>query len=354
VDGRRLTTRHIIIATGARPLIPDLPGLHEIDFLHTDNLWDSRKHPGRLLVLGGGPIGAELSQCFARLGIDVTLVESSEHLLQREDKDVSDILMQRLQKEGVRLMLGQRGVEVKQNGGQRHLVTQSKSGERNEIEFDTLLLALGRTPNVSGFGLEELGMELDERGAIRTNAYSQTSIPNIYACGDVTSPYQFTHMAAHQAWYCAVNALFKPIRFKVNLDLVPWCTYTDPEIARVGLNEQEAQARGIPYEVTRYGMDDLDRAIADEEDEGVVKILTVPGRDRILGATICSAHAGDLLPEYVSAMKFKHGLKDILGTIHMYPTMAEANKYAAGEWQKAHKPEGVLRFLKKYHAWRRG
>ena len=353
VNGKIYTTKNIILATGAGPAIPKLPGLEKIKPLHTDNVWEIREQPKRLVILGGGPIGCELAQCFARLGSKVTQVQSGPHLLAREDDDIIQIMQKRFVEEGIELVLNSKAVEVQVEGDKKYLVVDQK-GVKKDIEFDQLLLAVGRKPNVKGFGLEELGVTITDRGTVWTDEYSRTNIKNIFAVGDVTSPYQFTHMAAHGAWYCAVNALFQPLKkFKVDLSIVPWCTYTDPEIARVGLNEKDAKEKGIPYEVSIYPIDDLDRAIADSEDHGVIKVLTVPGKDKILGVTICCYHAGDLLPEYVAAMKNGIGLNTILGTIHVYPTMAEANKYVAGVWKKAHAPAGLLKLVEKFHALRR-
>jgi len=215
-------------------------------------------------------------------------------------------------------------------------------------------VAVGRQANTDHLGLETLVLPTDPDGTIQTNELLQSRYPNIYACGDVAGPYQFTHTAAHQAWYAAVNALFGFLKsFKVDYRVIPWCTFTSPEVARVGVNEQEADEQGIDYEVTRYGIDDLDRAIADSADEGYVKVITAKGSDRILGVTIVGQHAGELIAEYVLAMKHGLGLNKILGTIHIYPTMAEANKFAAGEWKKARKPEGVLRWVERIHNWRR-
>ena len=354
INGKILTTKNIIIAAGASPFIPPIPGLNTIDFLHTDNVWKLRKQPERLVVLGGGPIGSELAQSFNRLGTRVIQVEMMSQILIREDNEVIDILTQKFKNEGIELHLSTKAVEVVKRNDKKFLIVEHK-GSKSEIEFDEILVAVGRKPNVQGYGLEELGIKLTERGAIAIDGYGRTNISNIYACGDVTSPYQFTHMAAHYAWYCAVNALFSPLKkFKVDLSVIPWCTYTDPEIARVGLNEKDARENGIDYEVSVYPVDDLDRAIADEEDHGILKVLTVPGKDTILGATICCYHAGDLLPEYISAMKNRLGMNKILGTIHVYPTMAEANKYAAGVWKKAHAPERILQLIQKFHKFRRG
>jgi len=345
VDGKVLTTKNIIIATGAAPFIPPIRGLDKIEFLHTDNIWELRKQPERLVVLGGGPIGSELAQSFNRLGTKVTQVEMMPQILIREDNEVIDILTKRFRDEGVDVRLDTKAQEVRRDGD-RKILSAEREGKAVEIEFDEILVAVGRKPNVTGFGIEDLGIELTDKGAIETDIFGRTNVSNIYACGDVTSPYQFTHMAAHNAWYCTVNSLFSPLKkFKIDLSVVPWCTYTDPEIARVGLNEKDANSV--------YPIDDLDRAITDEEDHGLLKVLTVPGKDKILGVTICSYHAGDLLPEYVSAMTHGFGLNKILGTIHVYPTMAEANKFAAGIWKKAHAPAGILRLLGKFHGFRR-
>ncbi len=354
VNGKKLTARSIIIATGAAPAIPKIPGLDQANYLHTENIWDLFKQPKRLVIIGGGPIGCELGQCFARLGTKVTQIQHHRQLLNREDDEIVKIMEARFIKEGMDLKLNSEAVAVTQAGGKKCVHVKSE-GKISEIEFDEILVAAGRAPRVEGYGLEELGIRLTDRGAIQTDEYSRTNIKNIFACGDVTSPYQFTHMAAHQAWYCAVNALFQPFKkFKVDLSMVPWCTFTDPEIARVGLNEKEAKQKGIRYEVATYALDDLDRAIADSETHGMVKVLTVPGKDEILGVTICGYHAGDLLPEFILAKKYGLGLNRILNTIHVYPTMAEANKFAAGAWKKAHIPHTLLKAVGWFHRLRRG
>jgi pyruvate/2-oxoglutarate dehydrogenase complex dihydrolipoamide dehydrogenase (E3) component len=354
INGCTLTTRAIVIATGARPLVPPLPGLQEVGYLTSDTVWSLTTLPRRLLVLGGGPIGCELAQCFARLGAEVTLVEMAPHLLGREDADAAGIIEGALKQDGVRVCCGHAALRAALVGGEKHLVV-SHAGVETVLPFDTLLLALGRSPRTEGYGLEELGIPLAPHKTIEVNPYLQTLYPNIYACGDVAGPYQFTHTAAHQAWYASVNALFGGVkRFKVDYSVIPWTTFTDPEVARVGLSETEAKARAIPYEVTRYDLADLDRAITDEVAHGFVKVLTMPGRDRILGVTIVGEHAGDLLAEFVLAMKYKIGLNKILGTIHTYPTLAEANKYAAGAWKQAHAPQALLALAQRYHAWRRG
>jgi pyruvate/2-oxoglutarate dehydrogenase complex dihydrolipoamide dehydrogenase (E3) component/uncharacterized membrane protein YdjX (TVP38/TMEM64 family) len=355
-DGRAqtLTTKSIVIAAGASPTVPPIPGLEQAGFLTSDTLWGLTELPRRLLVLGGGPIGSELAQSFARLGSAVTQVEMAPRLLAREDPEVSELVAAALRADGVNVLTSHQAVRVEVVDGEKRLIARH-GGAEVAIPFDELLCAVGRSPRVTGYGLEELGIPLTPGKTIATNAWLQTPYPNIYAVGDVAGPFQFTHTAAHQAWYAAVNALFGRFRrFKADYRVIPWATFTDPEVARVGLSESEAREQGIPFEVTRYGIDDLDRAIADGTAHGFVKVLTVPGKDRILGVTIVGEHAGDLLAEYVLAMKHGLGLNKILGTIHIYPTLAEANKYAAGEWKRAHAPQGLLRWVARYHAWERG
>ena len=353
VGGRVLTTKNIVVATGARPFVPDLPGLDEVGYLTSDSVWQLKEKPERFLVLGGGPIGCELAQAFQRLGSDVTLVQRAARIMLREDEEISEMVQERFRSEGVNLLLNHSAKKCMVEDGQKFLICDYNDDEV-KIPFDQIILAIGRKANVTGFGLEELGVTLDKSGTIQTDAFLRTNYPNIYACGDVAGPYQFTHTAAHQAWYAAVNTLFAPFkRFRVDYSVIPWATYTDPEVARVGLNELEAKEQGIEYEVTKYGIDDLDRAIADSEDHGIVKVLTVPGKDKILGVTIAGYHAGDLIAEYVMAMKHGLGLNKILGTIHIYPTMTEANKFAAGNWKNAHKPEKLLLWVQRFHEWRR-
>jgi pyruvate/2-oxoglutarate dehydrogenase complex dihydrolipoamide dehydrogenase (E3) component/uncharacterized membrane protein YdjX (TVP38/TMEM64 family) len=354
VEGRKLSTRSIIIASGARPLVPDLPGLAEVPYLTSDTVWSLREQPRRLLVLGGGPNGCELALAFSRLGCEVTLVGRPPRLLPREDEDVSVLLREVFKREGIRLALGHTAVRIEREGGGGVLIATGPEGEVR-LEFDRLLLALGRTPNVDGFGLRELGIVLNQRGTVAADPLMRTNFPNIGVCGDITGPFQFTHVAAHQAWFAAVNQLLAPFwSFKVDYRVIPWATFTDPQVARVGLSEAEAKAQGIAFEVTRYGIDDLDRAIADGTAEGFVKVLTAPGSDRILGTTIVHAEAGELIAEYVMAMKHGIGMNKILGTIHAYPTLMEANKYAAGVWKRAHAPQAALRWAQRFFAWRRG
>jgi pyruvate/2-oxoglutarate dehydrogenase complex dihydrolipoamide dehydrogenase (E3) component/uncharacterized membrane protein YdjX (TVP38/TMEM64 family) len=351
---RTLTARSIVIAAGARPLVPPIPGIEDMDCLTSDSVWGLRTLPARLLVLGGGPIGSELAQAFARLGAKVTQVEMLPRILPREDPEVSEMLRAQFASEGIDVRTGHKAKQFLRDGGAKVLVCEHE-GREVRIEFDVLLCALGRVANTKGYGLEELGIPVSKSRTVETNEFLQTIYPNIYACGDVAGPYQFTHTASHQAWYAAVNALFDPLKkFRADYSVIPWATFTDPEVARVGLSETEAREQGIPYEVSVYGIDDLDRAIADEAAHGMVKVLTAPGKDRILGATIVGEHAGDLIAEYVAAMRHGFGMNKILGTIHIYPTLVEANKYAAGVWKKAHAPQGLLRLVERFHAWRRG
>ena len=354
VNGETLTTRNIIIATGARPLVPPITGIEKVDYLTSDNLWQLRQNPGRLVVLGGGPIGSEITQAMARLGAQVTQVEMMSRIMSREDPEVSEYVQKQFEADGVQVLTGHMAKEVVVEGEEKSLLCEANK-ETVKIPFDQILVAIGRRPNVTGFGLEELGVEISARGTVAVDPLLRTNFPNIFAVGDVAGPYQFTHTASHMAWYAAVNALFGTFKsFKVDYSVIPWATFTDPEVARVGLSEDEAKAQKIAYEVTHYGIDDLDRAIADSEDHGWVKVLTKPGSDKLLGVTIVGSHAGDLLAEYVLAMKHGLGLNKILGTIHTYPTMSEANKAAAGEWKKAHAPEKLLAWVEKFHTWRRG
>ena len=347
-----LSTKTIVIATGAMPFVPPLPGINDVGYLTSDTLWQLREQPKRLVVLGGGPIGCELAQSFARLGSSVTQVEMAPRIMIREDEDVSAFARKALEADGVAVLTGHKALRCEKQGDEKIIVVEV-GGVEKRIGFDVLLCAVGRVARLKGFGLEELGVTVGR--TVQVNEYLETNIPNILAAGDVAGPYQFTHTAAHQAWYAAVNGLFGTFKkFKADYSVIPWATFIDPEVARVGLNEQEAKEQGITYEVTRYGIDDLDRAIADSAAHGWVKVLTVPGKDKILGVTIVGVHAGDLLAEYVLAMKHGLGLNKILGTIHTYPTLSEANKYAAGEWKRAHQPLGLLKWVERLHAWRRG
>jgi pyruvate/2-oxoglutarate dehydrogenase complex dihydrolipoamide dehydrogenase (E3) component len=351
VNGKALATRAIVIAAGAEPFIPPIPGIERTACLTSETVWQLRELPPRLLVLGGGPIGCELAQAFARLGSKVTQVEMLERLLPREDPEFSELVAARMREDGVEVRTGHKAQRFL---NEKVLVCENQNGEVR-IEFDALLCAVGRIARTKGYGLEELGIGLTKARTIETNEFLQTAYPNIYACGDVAGPYQFTHTAAHQAYYASVNALFGSFwKSRADYSVIPWATFTEPEVARVGLNELEAKERGIGYEVSVYDVGELDRAIADGAAHGRVKVLTVPGKDRILGATIAGEHAGDLILEFVAAMRHGFGLKKILGTIHIYPTLGEANKYAAGVWRKAHAPQALLARMEKLHAWLRG
>lgn len=353
---QHLTSRSIVLATGAQPFVPPLPGIEDVGYVTSDTLWDEfsklDESPKRLVVLGGGPIGCELAQSFARLGSQVSQIEMASRIMIREDEEVSALAKESLESDGIAVLTNHKALRFEKEGDIKRLIVEHNGAEK-VIEFDALLCAVGRVSRLQGYGLEELGIETHR--TIVTNDYLETLYPNIYAAGDVAGPYQFTHTAAHQAWYAAVNALFGQFKkFKVDYRVIPWTTFIDPEVARVGINEQEAKEQGIAYEVTRYELDDLDRAIADGAAHGFVKVLTQPGKDKILGVTIVGEHGGDLMAEFVLAMKHGLGLNKILGTIHAYPTWAEANKYAAGEWKRAHAPQKVLQWLEKYHTWKRG
>ncbi len=353
-ESRIITTRTIVIAAGARPFVPPISGIEDIDYLTSDTVWDLRELPKRLVVLGGGPIGCELAQSFARLGSEVTQVEMLSRLLIREDAEASEAVMAKFRLEGVNVLVGHTAKGFIVENGEKILLAEY-DGKEQRIPFDQLLVAIGRVANIQGYGLEQLGVETSANRTIEINEFQQTNYPNIFACGDVSGPFQFTHVAAHQAWYAAVNALFgSVIKFRTDYSTIPWATFTDPEVARVGLNEQDALAKGIAYEVSTYPIDDLDRAIADGVAHGFVKVLTAPGKDRILGVTIVGEQAGELIAEFVLAMKYNIGLNKLLGTIHIYPTLSEANKYAAGVWKRNHAPKGLLRCVAKYHDWRRG
>ena len=352
VGDRDITTKNIIIAAGARPFVPPIEGLDQITYLTSDNIWQLKEQPKRLVVLGGGPIGCELSQAFSKLGTEVTIVEMMDQLMGREDSDVAELITDNFENSGIKVLTNHKAIKVS-NGRNKVLHCEAENGTV-EIPFDEILVAVGRRANSDGMGLEKLGITLRRNGTIETDDYLRTAIPNIFACGDITGPYQFTHTAAHQAWFAVVNALFGfAKKFKVDYRVIPWATFTMPEVARVGLNETDAKQKDIAYEVTRYGIDDLDRAIADGEAHGFVKVITPRGKDKILGVTIVGHHAGDLIAEYVLAMKYNLGLNKILGTIHLYPSLSESNKFVAGNWKREHQPHTLLKWVEKFHNWRR-
>ncbi len=353
VGDRVLKTKNITIATGASPFVPPIKGLGSIEYLTSENLWNLTELPKKMVVLGAGPIGLEMAQSFQRLGSKVVVVEMGPAIMSIEDKDVSEFILEKLSSEGVDIKLNHTATEFVVDGEIKSLIATHK-GENVSIEFDQVLIAVGRRANIKGFGLESLNLSISDRGTIQVDEFMRTNYPNIFACGDVAGPYQLTHMAAHQAWYCAVNGLFGRFKkFRVDYSVVPWCTYTDPEVATVGKNEKALSEQGIEYDVTKYGIDDLDRAICDSNDSGFVKVLTQKNSDKILGATIVGVGASDMLLEFISAMKNNKGLNSILGTIHPYPTMGEANKFSAGEWKKANAPEKLLDFVKRFHVWSR-
>ncbi|MAM71384.1 MAG: pyridine nucleotide-disulfide oxidoreductase [Gammaproteobacteria bacterium] len=353
VGDKEISTRHIVIATGARPNVPDTPGLDQIEYVTSDTVWNLSKLPERFLVLGAGPIGCELAQAFSRLGSRVTVADKGIRPVAMEDVDVSDFVHEQFSREGISFLGKHEVIGFEKNASENVAVFKTEQGEARTV-FDVVLVALGRKPNTEGFGLEELNVEKNPQGAIKVNQYLQTNYPNILACGDVAGPYQFTHMAAHQAWYASINSLFSGFRkFRVDYSLVPWATFTDPEVARAGLNEIQATEKGIAYDISKYDINELDRAIVDRENKGFVKVLTQKDKDKILGVCIVGYHASDLIAEFILAMKHGLGLKSILGTIHIYPTLAESNKFVAGEWRKNHAPEWIYPWLEKFHRWRR-
>ena len=355
VNGKTISTRNIVIASGAEPFVPPIENIDSVDYLTSNNLWELQERPGKVVVLGGGPIGTELTQAFGRLGSQVTQVELLPNILPREDKEFSEMVQMQLETEGVNVLTGHKALSIVNEGKGSLLTVVDGEGVKKAVPFDRLVVAVGRKANTSGFGLEELGVVLNPNGTVSVDDYLRTNFPNIYAIGDAAGPYQFTHTASHMAWFASVNALFGLFKkFKVDYSVIPWATFCSPEVARVGLNEQDACAQEIPYEVSTYDVADLDRAIVEEAAHGLVKVLTVPGKDKILGVTIAAEHAGELIGEFTLAMKHGIGLKKILGTIHIYPTFLEMNKFAASEWRKSHKPSWALVIAEKFHRWRRG
>jgi len=351
---RVLATHAVVIATGAEPVVPLIPGLDTVRFVTSDTLWSLRDLPRRLVVLGGGPIGCELAQAFAALGSRVTLVARSG-LLGKEDPEVAALVAEGMAADGIRIYTRTATVRCETMGDEQRLIVRREGAEEEAIACDLLLCALGRRARVTGLGLEELGIAVTAQGTVETDEYLRSRLPNILACGDVVGPYQFTHFAAHQAWYAAVNGLFGGVRsFRADYRVIPRVTFTSPEVAQVGLTETEARARHIAHEVTRFDLGELDRAITEDAARGFVKVLTPPGRDTILGVVIVGKHAGEMLAEFTLAMRHGLGLNKILGTVHPYPTWSEAAKYVAGEWKRAHAPRRLLTWLERYHAWRRG
>ena len=353
VDGKTLTTRNIVIAAGGHPLVPKIPGLDQVEYLTSDTIWNLEQLPKRLVILGGGPIGCELAQAFARLGSKVSLIEMGKQLLGREDRDVAAVVQAALEHDGVDVRLGHRAVEVK--GGDSPALVVEHGKEKDKVSFDALLVAIGRSANVEGYGVDTLDLGLRKNQTIETDEFLRTRFPNIYCVGDVTGPYQLTHAGAHQAWYAAVNALFGGIKsFRTDYRVLPACTFTEPEAARVGLSEAEAKQQGTDVEVVKYEMSELDRAVAESATAGFVKVLVTPGQDKILGASVVGERAGELIAVFALAMKQGIGLDKILGTVFAYPTFAEAIKSVAGERRKRHQPEKLLKLAARYHHWKRG
>ncbi len=354
---QRLTTRAIVLATGARPVMPAIPGIEDTDYVTSETLWDALARletpPRRLLVLGGGPMGCELAQALQRLGSDVTLLEQGPRLLPREDEDVAAFARQTLERDGVGVLTGRRALRFERAGATQRLWLEHDATKVEEtIEFDALLCATGRRPRLEGMGLEEIGIVAQP--TLQSNDYLQTVWPHIYVAGDVASPIPTTPVAAHQAWYATVNALFGSLhRFKVDYRVVPQAIYLDPEIARVGLSEEQARRQGVAYELTRLELGALDRAVTDGATAGYVKVLTVPGKDRILGVTVVADHGADLLAQFTLAMRNGLGLSQLLRTLHAYPSMSELSRQLAGQWQRDHMPRWLLPWMAHYHRWRR-
>ena len=352
-EARRLTSKAFVIATGAAPVVPPLPGIENSGYLTSETLWDEMATraaaPKRLTILGGGPIGCELAQAFQRLGSQVTIVEMAERLMLKEDTEAADMVAAALKSEGVDVLTSHKAVRFE---GKGQLIIAGLNSE-STVEYDDVLIAVGRRARVSGFGLDELGLVKD--GRLLVDTYLTTAMSHIKVAGDVAGNQQLTHGASHEAWYATVNALAAPFkRYKADYRVLPRVTYTDPEVASVGLTEAEAIAQGVAYDITRYDLDDLDRAITEGEARGFVKILTQPGKDRILGATIVGSHAGEIIAELVLAMKHNMGLRKIMQAVHSYPTWAEASKYAAGQYGLARQPVRLQRLAKRWFDWQRG
>lgn len=353
INNQTFSTKNIIIATGGTPIIPNIEGIHAVNPLTTDTIWNIREQPKHLIIIGGGPVSCELSQCFARIGTKVTIIQHDDTLLKKEDSEVGSFILKTLQEEGITIFTKTQPKRFETKNGQK-ILEILENGQIKTLIFDELLVATGRKPNLTGFGLENIGIEFSKNSKIELSEALQTNFPNIFICGDAAGSYQFTHFAAHQAWYASINALFHPLwKFKVDTRLIPWCTFTDPEVAHVGLNEKQAKEKNIPFEITTYPIDDLDRAITDVENRGFIKVLTVPNKDKILGVTIVATHASDIILEFIQAMKYNIGLNKILNTIHIYPTLGEANKYVAGNWKKQHVCQKALKILEKFHTFRR-
>ena len=349
----RLTAKNFVVATGAAPFIPPLPGIEDSGYLTSETMWDAlsarKKIPERMLILGGGPIGCEMAQSFQRLGSQVTILEMADRLIVKEDEDAAGIIETHLRGEGVEVLLGHKALRVEDG---KTMIAAGPGGDVT-VAFDELIVAVGRRARVTGFGLEELGLLTD--GKLKIDESLASNMPHIYAAGDVAGNQQLTHGASHEAWYASVNALASPFKkYRADYRVLPRVTYTDPEVASVGLTEVEAAAKGIKVEVTRYDLDDLDRAIAESETAGFVKVLTPPGKETILGVTIVGSHAGEMIAQFILAMRHNMKLGQLAAAILPYPTWNEANKYVVGQYKLARKPERLLGYAERYFAWRRG
>ena len=352
---RTLDFTKAAICTGARAAAPPIPGLTETGYLTNETVFSLTELPPRLGVIGAGPVGCELAQAFARFGSRVCLIEAQHGILPKEDRDAAQIVEQQLVKDGVHLLCcGQDLTISRADGGKR--LTVDSHGRRHEVTVDEILVGVGRTPNVEGLGLDAVGVEFDKAG-IKVNGRLQTSNPRIFAAGDVCSRYKFTHAADAMAQIVIQNALF-PHPFglgyaTVDSLIMPWCTFTEPEVAHVGMYEQDARDKGIEVETYTFKLDEVDRAILDGEDEGFARVHIQKGSDTILGATIVAAHAGEMIGEFSVLMKAGVGAKAIAGTIHPYPTQAEVNKKVVNLWRKAHFTQATRKRLMKLFAWMR-
>lgn len=352
VGGATLGFERAVIATGARAAVPPVPGLAEVGFLTNETVFNLTELPARLAVLGGGPIGCELAQAFARLGSRVTIIEMGEHFLRREDADAAEILHTALQRDGVDVRLATT-LERVETGRTAKLLHVATGGAKSTLETDAILVGVGRTPNVDGLGLDVAGVRFGPRG-IEVDHHLRTTNPRIYAAGDVCSPYKFTHAADFMARAVVQNAFFAFAgRKKVSALTIPWCTYTDPEIAHVGLYQHEAEKRGLEIDTFTVPMSSVDRAITDGDTEGFVKIHVTKGSDEILGATVVARHAGEMISEITTAMAGKIGLGKLAAVIHPYPTQSEAIRKAGDLYNRTRLTNFRARLLRRYFAWRR-
>jgi mercury(II) reductase len=351
VDGKKLHFKKAVIATGSRPAVPPVEGLIEAGFLTNETIFSLTEQPKRLAVIGGGPIGCELAQAFRRLGSEVVLFHNADHILNREDSHAAEILQQAFIRDGIRLILGCKTKRVERDRGNKRIHIECQ-GKEEAIVVDAILVGAGRTPDVEGLNLEAAGVKYDKKEGVLTNDYLQTSNPNIYAAGDITLKYKFTHTADAAARIVIQNALFGG-RKKWSALTIPWTTYTDPEIAHVGLYERDAREKGIEVDTFIRPFEEVDRAVADGEEEGFVKVHVKKGTDKILGATIVARHAGEMISEITLAMVGNMGLKTLAGVIHTYPTQAEAIKHVADAYNRTRLTPFVKKLFSRWLAWRR-